>query len=160
MAQTPTERRMSESERHEKIMNYVRKHPRCIKQNVLDYMTENGSSPVTAYKDLMILIKDGRISVLKDKPNSQIHYLVVNDGNKFNILEKAIKDLNAGPSYLKNVDIVKKHINEVGDYAVFEFIFRYLEICYVANEISKIEPREKRDALYLQITKVLRFSDE
>ena len=74
-------------------------------------MTENGSSPVTAFKDLAYLISQGRITVLKDKPNSQTHYLVVNDNNEFNILEREINCLHDFPSIPRNFDKIQDYVN-------------------------------------------------
>ena len=43
MAQIQLERRMTESERHEKIMDFIRKHPReRNKADVMRFMADNG----------------------------------------------------------------------------------------------------------------------
>src|SRR4029079_3732053 len=93
MAQVQVESRMTENERHEKIMKFVREFPKRTKAQVMRFMKDNDVSEPTTFKDITYLVGKGRLLVLKDKPNSQTHYLVVNDENEFNILEKFIKEI-------------------------------------------------------------------
>jgi hypothetical protein len=68
------------TQRQKDTLDYVRKNPGVIKQQVVDHLARSGiSSRRTVYKDLRVLIKDNEMIVVrKDKPNSQIHYLYIN----------------------------------------------------------------------------------
>ena len=74
------------------MLDYVSKNPGRIKQQLVNYLDKSGiSSRKTAYKDLSILIKDQKIVVRKDKPNSQIHHLFINEEN---LLLSTIRELD------------------------------------------------------------------
>jgi hypothetical protein len=80
---------ISEAERRIKILEYVRKPSekdgKITKSDVMRHMKEV-SRMMTTHKATIELIKEGKIRMTKpkDKPYSQIDYLVINDNNEFN----------------------------------------------------------------------------
>jgi hypothetical protein len=78
------------TKRQKEILEYVRKNPGKIKQQVVGYFDGNYSRK-TVWKDLDILIKDHMIVVRKDKPNSLFHHLYINEEN---LLLSTIIDLD------------------------------------------------------------------
>jgi hypothetical protein len=161
MGQVQTESRMTESERHEKILEFIRKYPgKKTKADVMTYMTkEHYSSPPTAFKDLTNLIKAGRILVLKDKPNSQIHYLIVNDENLTNVLEESIaKVYKTIMSYKANCyPALFKH-REYRDFAIWHHLMIYSLITSIAL-LTKVELGPKRETLYPRLVELLEVSN-
>jgi len=160
MAEIQVEGRMTENERHEKIMEFVKLKPKRTKAQVMKFMEENGSSPPTAFKDITYLVEKGRLLVLKNRPNSQTHYLIINEDNEFNILENYIDETCRSLQFsIKNWGTFIEHM-EATDFAVFEQLIRFSEITYIANRISAIEPRDKREALYPRLMQALELSDK
>ena len=161
MAEIQTEGRMTENERHDMIMKFVKLKPKRTKAEVMKYMEENGSSPPTAFKDITYLIEIRRLLVLKNKPNSQTHFLIVNDENEFNILENKIDSTCQSLEIsIKNWDVIIKRMEKATDFAVFEHLIRFSEMSGIANRISAIEPSDKREALYPRFMQALELSDE
>lgn len=162
MAQIQTDIRMTENERHEKIMKYVRNHPKGIKAKVLEYMTKNGSSPVTAFKDLTYLINKGRITVLKDKPNSQVHYLVINDKNEFNQIDKELSEIESvidgmwEPIHNQRVRILEneEHMDISFQIPYKEAVETMLQVLLVRTN-RKIQSKDDSQVLYSKITHLI-----
>jgi hypothetical protein len=161
MAQVQVERRLTENERHEKIMDYVRKYPRKkTKADVMRYMRKWTSDP-TSFKDITHLIKEGRLLVLKDKPNSQVHHLIVNNDSKYNQLEKRIDEsLQILVNTPNDILPVLDQVGELGSLAAVSHAINYFILADFANEIKNIEPKDKREMLYLRLVKLLEVTNE
>jgi hypothetical protein len=159
MAQIQFERRMTENERHDEIMEFVKLNPKRTKAQVMRFMKDNDVSEPTTFKDITYLVGKGRLLVLKDKPNSQTHYLIVNDDNEFNVLENHIKEtcLHLERS-INKWDKAKEHLST--DYILLEQLIYFSEMSGLANRISAIEPKDKRDALYPRLIQALELSHE
>jgi hypothetical protein len=101
------------SEREKTIFNYIRKNPGIIKQRVVDWCVENGKgSRVTALASIKDLENYGMIYLSKDKPNSQIHKLFINNDSLLVTLFQELDDF-------KNVffalveKIIDKHLEHM-----------------------------------------------
>ena len=68
------------SERESVILKYVQKHPGSTNEQVIKGL-DGTFSRVTVFNTLKLLKERQMILIKKDKPNSQIHYLFVNDEN-------------------------------------------------------------------------------
>ena len=79
--------------RQQKIIKYIEKNPATSKEAIIKELTNLGeSSRNTIFKDLEILIKEYNIIIpKKDKPNSQIYKLYVNNQSELLLL---YQDLN------------------------------------------------------------------
>ena len=80
---------ISETERRIKIFDYMwekslDKNPKITKSDIMRHLKD--SRPMTTHKLTIDLIKEGKIKMVKpkDKPYSQIDYLVINEENEFN----------------------------------------------------------------------------
>lgn len=161
MAQVQVESRLTEKRRYEMIKNYVRKYPgKKTKADVMRYMREWTSDPTT-FKDLTNLIKAGAILVLKDKPNSQIHYLILNSNDKFNILEDRIDEtFKAMVTTFEHYPNLFKSIMQFREFGILHQLMIYSVITSIAKQIAQgIEPSQKREALYPRLIELLEFSD-
>jgi hypothetical protein len=77
--------------RREKIIDFINTHLKCTKAAVIRYMNEIGfASDMTTHRIIKELENEKIISVLKDKPNSQVHYLIMNDKNDFNVVNSVL----------------------------------------------------------------------
>ena len=81
-------------DRRKKILSFIQEQPGIIKADVIRYMERNGSSIMTTHGIIIDLIKEGLIIERKDKPNSQVHHLYINDENQFNIVDKKITQVH------------------------------------------------------------------
>jgi hypothetical protein len=77
--------------RRTKIINYIKQNPKTTKNNLVNYMTDNGSSLMTTHKILKDLERREIIKV--EKPNTQVNYLTINDQNEFNIISNKLQDI-------------------------------------------------------------------
>jgi hypothetical protein len=89
---------ISETERRIKILDYVRensldKDPRITKSDIMKHLKD--SRPMTTHKITIDLIKEGKINMVKpkDKPYSQIDYLIINEKNEFNKIYNSISEI-------------------------------------------------------------------
>jgi arginine repressor len=78
-------------QRRNKILDYIRQNPKTTKNNVVNYMTANGSSLMTTHK----ILKDLEIrEIIKiEKPNPQMNYLTINDENEFNLISEKLSEI-------------------------------------------------------------------
>ncbi len=88
---------LSEAERRIMILDYVRENsdiPKITKAQIMVYMREV-SRGMTTYKITIELIKEGKIKMVKpkDKPYSEIDYLVINEENEFNKIYKFLSEI-------------------------------------------------------------------
>ena len=79
------------------ILDYVRENsdiPKITKAQIMVYMREV-SRGMTTYKITIELIKEGKIKMVKpkDKPYSEIDYLVINEENEFNKIYKFLSEI-------------------------------------------------------------------
>jgi len=71
---------MSFSKKERAILDYIRDHPNCTKQQLVEALTEEGiSSRVPILREVNKLEQQKVIKVIRKKANSQIHYLRIND---------------------------------------------------------------------------------
>ena len=89
-------------ERRKKIIDYVKKNSGTTKTDVIKYMNENGSSIMTTHRLISKLESKKLLLVQKDKPNSQIHHLILNDKSSYNRIDNTLSDIEAG------IDLVDK----------------------------------------------------
>ncbi len=87
---------ISESQRRLMILEYVREHSvgsdkKITKSDVMRHLKE--VRPMTTHKTIVELIKEGKIKMVKDKPYSQTDYLVLNENNEFNRINKALSEI-------------------------------------------------------------------
>jgi ribosome-associated translation inhibitor RaiA len=81
--------RLTEEERCEKILQFVTENPKCTKAEVIRFMGL-WSSVMTCHYDITRLVSEGKLSILKDKPNSQTHHLIINNENQFNFINQEL----------------------------------------------------------------------
>jgi hypothetical protein len=80
LPQTTTTKDLTRRERV--VFEYISKYPGTIKERVIDSLVKDGEgSRVTILNTIKDLEKYGMIIIRKDKPNSQIHKLYVNNEN-------------------------------------------------------------------------------
>jgi hypothetical protein len=75
-----------QNERGEKILNYIKENPNTIKADVIRFM-KGDSATVTTHGIIQDYIEEGKVTMVKDKKNSQIHHLFINDKNDFNRID-------------------------------------------------------------------------
>jgi hypothetical protein len=86
----------SEIERYNTILKYIRDNKKATKAETIRHMDkEHLSSTVTTHKDIQNLIREKKVNVLKDKPNSQMHHLVINDKNEFIRIDKELSEIES-----------------------------------------------------------------
>lgn len=86
----------SEAYRRDLILKYIKDNNKRTKADVIRYMQEVGaSSTMTTHKLIMDLASEEKIIVLKDKPNSQIHRLIINDKNDYNLINEQLLEIEA-----------------------------------------------------------------
>jgi hypothetical protein len=90
---------LSESERRIVILDYIRenspaKDPKKTKSDVMQHMKKQ-SRMMSTYKTTIQLIKEGKIKMVKpkDKPYSQIDYLVINEQDEFIKIYKSLSEI-------------------------------------------------------------------
>jgi hypothetical protein len=80
--------------RREKIIEFISNNLKCTKAQVIRYMNKIGfASDMTTHRIIKELENEEIISVLKDKPNSQVHYLIMNDKKEFNVVNNALSQI-------------------------------------------------------------------
>lgn len=85
----------SEAERRRKILDYLllnsikEKPARINKADVMRHLGPD-SRPNSTHKTTVDLINEGKIKIVKDKPRSQTHYLVLDKENEFNKINEEL----------------------------------------------------------------------
>jgi hypothetical protein len=90
---------ISESQKRAKILDYIwekslDKDPKITKSDIMKHLKD--SRPMTTHKITIELIKEGKIKMVKpkDKPYSQIDYLVINENNEFNWIYRELSEID------------------------------------------------------------------
>lgn len=165
----------SNEQRKNEILKFVKLNPKTTKSKVIEHMTKRRMSSLVITQALLIeLIDSGKIIVLRDKPNSRNHRLVLNSGNQFNRLTAEIANLEDISS--KQTDVFIKDISNQDFFEskfnsssfkqhVFNLIiFHQLDIfgrtTALVDEIAKnIESQDDRQALHHLLPNLLLISD-
>jgi hypothetical protein len=101
---------MSLSDKEKSILDYIRDHPNCTKQQLVDALTEKGiSSRVPILREISKLEQHKVIKVIKKKANSQIHYLHINDDSLLLSVIKETEEIKK--DFFKLLDEVKHRWN-------------------------------------------------
>jgi len=82
--------------REDSILKFVKEQQKPTKADVIRYMHDAGiSSTVTTHKDIMNLIDEKKLLVLKDKSNSKPHRLIINNKNEYNLINEQLLEMEA-----------------------------------------------------------------
>jgi hypothetical protein len=155
--------------------------PKNTKADVMRYCEKNSicSQPV-AHSVVISLVKRGKIKILKDKPNSQVHHLVINYENEFHVLTNKIgqieKLVNALTSAVVRGLSIINHINNTGridrtQNNIRDTHFRnlihmaqltiYGRTTAIVTAIEKnIKSIDDRESLYLHLPGIMSASNE
>lgn len=110
----------SNQERRKEILEFVRLNPETTKSKVISHMKKLHMGTLMTTQPLLIqLIDSGKITVLKDKPNSRNHRLVFNNENEFSQIDGKLRRL-------------KENINELNE-----------ELLYTISIINQMESESK-----------------
>ena len=98
--------------RQKAICEYIDKNPYTIKESVVKTLTKEGKgSRKTILNDINELVEYGIIGIRKDKPNSQIHHLVINNDS---LLLSVMSDLDGfSKSFFILIDETKERFDEI-----------------------------------------------
>lgn len=158
MGQVRVESRMTENERHDKIMKFVRQYPKRTKAQVMRFMKDNDVSEPTTFKDITYLVGKARLLVLKDKPNSQTHYLIVNEDNEFNQIDKELSEIESIINVMRKPvqDYFKNRSEFEIDFPVpyKEAVEAMLQVLLVSTN-KLIHSKDDAQMLYTKITELL-----
>lgn len=107
-------------DRRKKIIEYVNANSKCTKTEVIKDMEKKGIGSIKTIHPIIIdLLNEGILLVLKNRPNSQIHRLIINNENEFNKIYNCLTDLESLISKMdKNASIMRhnqEHFDEHGD---------------------------------------------
>ena len=81
-------------DRRGKIIEYVKANSRCTKTEVIKDMEKKGIGSIKTIHPIIIdLLNEGILLVLKNRPNSQIHRLIINDKNEFNQIDETLSEI-------------------------------------------------------------------
>ena len=151
--------RHTDEQRREKILVFVREHPRTTKSKVMEHMGPHGlnmSSIVTTQDLLIELISSGKIIVEKNSPTSRNHYLFFNYKDEFNELTKRIENLLHLTRELTKIVIKPKGRMKPTVFEHKEQLVFHAEVYKIFNQIeTKITSQEERDTLNHQMLAVL-----
>jgi len=166
-----------------KILNYIadqqkQEHPKDTKADVMRYCEKESicSQPV-AHSVIIDLANGHKINVLKDKPNSQTHHLVINDKDEFSRLNVEIDKLYLLANNLtKIVPVNAKMLENIRNrspkrHNIFDTDFRNLlhlaqldlftRISGISSNIHyNIKSTNDREVLNLRLIEVLNASDK
>jgi hypothetical protein len=153
-------------ERREKILEYVRAHPRTTKREVMKFMeSKEGkfmSSWTTSHCLLNELISSKKIKQIRDKPGGRDHHLVINDENHFFVLKSEI-DLhqrfvnNFTKEVMREYNLTRfKEDKYFHDFIRLKQLDLFRQICWTSVKIqSYIKSVEDRETLNLRLSRVL-----
>ena len=144
------------TEREKAIYTLIRKKPEISQQKVIDELSpQSMGSRMTVIKGIKNLNKIGLIKILKDKPNSQIHKLVVNEDSLFGSVTHDLD--NFKETYLKLLNKSSRKINlklEEHETFLINIISLYTTLLhtYIIQSIliwtSQIRDRDVLDKLF------------
>lgn len=87
---------VTDKDRDDEILKYIKANPKATKADVIRYMTNRGiGSTVTTHRRIIDFISEKKLLVLKDKPNSQIHHLIINNKNNYNLINEQLLEIEA-----------------------------------------------------------------
>ncbi|HJR84986.1 MAG TPA: hypothetical protein VJ772_06410 [Nitrososphaeraceae archaeon] len=143
-------------DRRKKILELIKEKPGIIKAEVIRHMEKNGSSVMTTHGIVMDLIKDGQIIEHKDKPNSQVHHLYINDQNNFIILDKKISRMQ---EFIKTLNQRMDNAHDDAEFDLFrdwivETVWKVLNVTpsllFFLTQ-KTVHSEQDRQILYLRI---------
>jgi ssDNA-specific exonuclease RecJ len=117
--------------RENSILKFVKEKRKCTKAEVIKYMSDVGkSSTVTTQKKIMNLIDEKKLLVLKDKPNSKPHYLIINDKHEYNLINEQLQELEAHAIEMnESMDNFRKlHGGELKSQLSIRFVSNYTDL--------------------------------
>jgi len=163
---------IDENDRRGRIIDFIKSNSMCTKAQVIRFMDNNGSSVMTTHDIIKDLESEKIIQVLKDKPNSQTHHLILNDDNELNRIDHMLTEIEktidgmelfiprlrqlVQRSGKKRMQIFKQLVNLESDVEPFftDAIFRMLQIMMV--RVSKVILSQKdSQVLYNKIIKMM-----
>jgi hypothetical protein len=96
------------SDKRQAIIDFVKSHPECDKEEVIEYCTAKGiASRLTVRKVICELQSDSILNIDREKGNSKSYKLTINSGNLLVIVPQDIKDIH---SRFKNFVAVVKSL--------------------------------------------------
>jgi hypothetical protein len=106
---------MSElSQRQEAILEFVRSKPNSIKTTIIDALTTKGmGSRKTILRDIKTLEDYGMILIHKEKPNSMVHHVRINQESIFLEIKHEVEDLSN--NFSQYIDVVNQRIEKLWD---------------------------------------------
>jgi hypothetical protein len=160
---------MSFSEKERAILDYIRDHPNCTKQQLVEALTEEGiSSRVPILREVNKLEQQKVIKVIRKKANSQIHYLRINDDSLLLSVIKETEEIKK--AFFTILDEVKHRWNahqgeSPNDYKLtpiaiglthvevsIEMLFRHFIMIYILHSLftwpQKVGSRDTSNRLY------------
>lgn len=98
----------TDKDRDDEILRYIRANAKATKTDVIKHMTSRSmGSTVTTHKHIINLIKEKKILVLKDKPNSQTHHLIINNKNNYILINEQLLEIEA------YVDVISESMDNI-----------------------------------------------
>ncbi len=98
----------TDKDKDDEILRYIKANPKATKTDVIKHMTSRSmGSTVTTHKRIINLIKEKKILVLKDKPNSQTHHLIINNKNNYNLINEQLLEIEA------HVDVISESMDNM-----------------------------------------------
>jgi predicted transcriptional regulator len=152
------------------VLEYVRENQKCTKTEVINALKKPGDSSIkTTHSVIMELIKAGTLKVLKDRPNSQTHYLIINDDDEFNKIYKELTQIEnlMNTIYESMFKLLNPSIKRGQPWAVamyesernFAYPYRYdfnVMLDVLLDRAMKIQPENMSNILSSKITKLMR----
>lgn len=144
----------TEIERRAKILDYLQqdawnkalgkdKDKKINKAEVMRHF-ESISRLNSTHKTIVDLIKEKKITVVKDNPRSQTHYLVINNDNKINKLNQRIAGVE---SVSKNIPVEKRLLTREEQVI--------LDIFIILKEIEEVPLQQDSQMLYSKLRKAM-----
>jgi uncharacterized membrane protein len=85
---------MALTDKEKDVIDYIRAHPECTKQEVVNALDEAGKlSRVPTLRTIKELEQQQMIKVRKKKANSQTHYLRINDDSLILLVIKQTEEI-------------------------------------------------------------------
>ena len=132
--------------RQQTIIDYIKKNPGCSKEGIVKELTNlSGGSRNTIFKDLDILIKESNVIIAKkDKPNSQIYKLFINNQSELLLLHQDLNKIeNLFKIIINKITFNDKNSNvitvESSFHLTHSLILIYIHILgiYITNSLLK-----------------------
>jgi hypothetical protein len=156
-------------ERREKILEYVKDHPRTKKRKVIEFMSSKGvkmSAWRITHGLIIDLIADGKIKV-EAKPGGRDHHLIINDQNHFFVLSSQIDRYQKFEKGLTREVFKQNNLKRLQEDKYFRDFIRltqlefFKKISWVSVKIqSYIKSAEDRQILNLRLSQLLLESNK